>query len=522
MAAPFEVHPYSIGVLKQLLAEKSGAPLDIVHGKVHSLYFEEYFSHLGARTILVENGYIDHDFLEDYAGYYVRCFHPYRRKCSRLHFFRCPLTQEAFEQIIGSQLTKGQVDSLQSDYLGFVVVKPLPQTVVGRTCLRTYEHHQRRFYPVTRHYPAHLFGIPLGVETLAFQEQDRVTAACATSALWSVFHATGVLFQHQILSPVEITRAAHAGAPTLARSLPSHGLHARQIAHAICSVGLEPVYLGAQDEYMLKARIYSYLRFGIPVLLIVDLYDLSEAEPVFVGAHAVAVTGYSLATAAPAPNEQTGFLLNAARVEKLYVHDDQVGPFARMVLDGTTISTKVNGETAVLSSLSTSWNARCGGGVRAAPDLMLVPVYHKIRIPFDLILSVVMGFDALLERLRAQGAAPLRSRPVWDICLCKVSDMKQEALLSAGINPDQRKEIALAPMPRFLWRGTASAEDAPMLDLLFDATDIEQGPLMCRAIEYDRRLGRFLRWVARVPGLEQVVRTRPERRILDWFKDQPL
>ena len=30
-------------------------------------------------------------------------------------------------------------ETLQKNYLGFIVVKPLPSTVVGRTCLKTYD-----------------------------------------------------------------------------------------------------------------------------------------------------------------------------------------------------------------------------------------------------------------------------------------------------------------------------------------------------------------------------------------------
>jgi hypothetical protein len=303
-------------------------------------------------------------------------------------------------------------------------------------------------------------------------------------------------------------------------------LDAGQMARAICSVGLEPLPVGAQDEYKLKGAVYAYVQFGIPALLIVWLYNTSKARPCLVGRHAVAVTGYSLGTAAPAPYGPTGFLLKASRIDKLYVHDDQVGPFARMALDGTTVSLERNGQTTTRWSLSTSWNARQGGGIRAVPDLMLVPVYHKIRIPFELILKVVIGFDAMLGVLHGAGLAPLRSRPAWDIRLCSINDVKHQALSSAGITPDQRKGLAFAPMPRFLWRARACAEDVPILDLLFDATDIEQGPLMCRAIEYDLPLGRFLRRVAKLPGVRQVVEevigTESERRILNWFKDQPV
>ena len=48
----------------------------------------------------------------------------------------------------------------------------------------------------------------LRVKSLSFQEQDHEVAACATSALWSIFHGTGKMFQHPILSPVEITKVA--------------------------------------------------------------------------------------------------------------------------------------------------------------------------------------------------------------------------------------------------------------------------------------------------------------------------
>ncbi len=63
---------------------------------------------------------------------------------------------------------------LQDGYLGFIVVKPLPRTIIGRTCLKTYDSKGgTRHFPIVRRYPVHLFGIPLRVETLAFQEQDQ-------------------------------------------------------------------------------------------------------------------------------------------------------------------------------------------------------------------------------------------------------------------------------------------------------------------------------------------------------------
>jgi hypothetical protein len=531
MTKPFEVYPYSIATLEQLLAEKSGALLEVVRGKLHSLYFEHYFGALGAQSIIVENDYIDRDFLEDFAGYYVRCFGDYKRKCTRLHFFKRGLTSATFEELISSQLVQDQIQAMQADYLGFVVVKPLPQTVVGRTCLATYPEDQHRYYPITRRYESNVFGFPLAVNTLAFQEQDSVTAACATSALWSVFHGTGILFHHPIPSPVEITRAANAVLPMENRSLPSGGLTAMQMAHAIRSVGLEPFPIGARNEYLLRAAVYAYLRGRIPVLLGCDLFDTTSPTPELRGKHAVAVTGFSIANANPSPLSQwqnvkplyAGFLLRASQIDKLYTHDDQVGPFARMVFDGQKVNVPVSGGNIAFSSLSTSWGLRQNRKVRACPEFLLVPLYHKIRIPFESILELVTRFDALLETLRQHGpGAPLSSRPTWDIYLSTVNTLKTEIAQSSNLTPELRSEIRVAKLPRFLWRASAVTNGQLVLDLLFDATDIEQGYFLTRAIEYDPSLSRYLRQIAREPQLEARFKTEPEYRVLSWFKAQPI
>ena len=55
-------------------------------------YLFKYLSELGAQTIVVENDYIDRDYLDDYAAYYARCFRRYNRHCRRLHFFRTAVT----------------------------------------------------------------------------------------------------------------------------------------------------------------------------------------------------------------------------------------------------------------------------------------------------------------------------------------------------------------------------------------------------------------------------------------------
>ena len=76
-------------------------------------------------------------------------------------------------------------------YLGCIVLRPIPKTFLCKVCLRPYERDKNRLtkYWLSADYDISLFGIPLKIKTIAFQEQDKVLSACATTALWTFFHA---------------------------------------------------------------------------------------------------------------------------------------------------------------------------------------------------------------------------------------------------------------------------------------------------------------------------------------------
>ncbi len=160
-----------------------------------------------AQTLVVENDYTDGDYLDDFASYYVKCFRSYNRRCKRLHFFGQKFAEGEFRQLVQGELPPSEEEALKTSYLGFVVARPLPEAIIGRTLLATYPPDgSRRNYPCTRVYRANLFGVELSVMSLPFQEQDSVLAACATVALWSAFHKTAELFGTTTPTPVEILR----------------------------------------------------------------------------------------------------------------------------------------------------------------------------------------------------------------------------------------------------------------------------------------------------------------------------
>jgi len=517
MQTPFEVLPYSIDALKRLLAKQSKP--SIIDKKLHSTYFENYFDELKTKIILVEYDYVDRDFLEDYSGYYVRCFKKYERKCTRLHFFGTEFTETDFKNILMGEISNITVEKLQNSYQGFLVIKPLPETIVGRTCLKTYDDDNgRRRYPTVHKYETSLFGIPLSTESLAFQEQDRVAAACATSSLWSAFHRTGRIFHHHIPSPVEITKQATT-IPTEfeSRSFPSKQLTGTQMVHAIRTVGLEPMSLKANNESVLKNTCYSYLRGGIPIVLCAYICDMTTTVPFIMGGHAVTITGYSLGLPKPIPIGENGLHLLSSRIDELYVHDDQVGPFARMKFDGITIS--MDGQE--YNSLHTSWRGGEGlgpiGSARAIPFIIYLPLYHKIRIPYSVIHDNMAFLNSIIEKLRNENKIKLNSSLNYDIYLTSVNSLKKEILQSSRLSKDKKLHCLLEKMPRFIWRVTAIEGTNPVLEFLFDATDIEQGPLMPCIVEYDKNFTAVMREVSKEMGLHPEYQAYPIWPIIEFF-----
>lgn len=484
--------PYSIHTLCAEIESCSVASFNAIWGKPQRAFLEEYLQNIrspagqGAKTLVVEPEYVDADYLDDYAGYYVRCFFPYQRYCSRIHFFGIEFSEADFKALLeGSPSSPLNEEVLRRNYLGFMVIKPLPDAMIGRTCLKAYPTlGTSREYPSTRKYPVCLYGLELEIESLAFQEQDTVAAACATSALWSGFHWTGMQWHHEIPSPIEITRRATERLPLDSRDIPSKGLTLEQMAIAIRQMGLEPLTIKAEQQIVLQTIVYAYIKAGIPCPLTGDILDRSlkgtkKNQPE--EHHAIIIAGYNLGRKKCSPLKDTGMLLTASRIDKFFAHDDQVGPFARMCIDRDS-------RPISFFTLSTSWRDQHGavGHTRFKPESLILPLYHKIRIPYAVIEKQVRATDSILESLRQEKLISSRFRLEWDIYLSDIKCFKAD-LLRSDVKGKYRRRIIEKHLPRFLWRARALDNRLPQLELLFDATGIERSDLFLGAVIYNSR-----------------------------------
>ena len=107
-------------------------------------YIKVYLKEIGCQTLIVENHYIDRVFMHDVEVYYVRSLRSYPNFTKRVHFFRQSFDHADWHEMI-NRAGRGEYSVIQQDlqtgYLGFPVIRPLPDSPIGRdrsiTCYLT-------------------------------------------------------------------------------------------------------------------------------------------------------------------------------------------------------------------------------------------------------------------------------------------------------------------------------------------------------------------------------------------------
>lgn len=467
----------------------------------HFEYLNEYLNKINVKSYVIEPKYIDRDYIEDYTRYYAKCFKNYYKSCSRILFFKKQFSRETIENEI-VRCKKNIIKSLQNNFVGFIVVRPLPKTFLGKVCLKTIDHNKFNcIYPVLREYKIHFLGIELTVNSLAFQEQDNAIAACATSALWTALHAMGYNWgKFNISSPSEITFNAKQITSDYSKSFfPNKGLQPSQMAHAIKMEGFEPLLCNFVNTSYFKAILRGYMQARIPIIIGITLAYLDEngvtkegiRRNIPIGFHAVTINGYNIDNSIKIKRFDTGnikthlsvndnsqLFMYSSRINKIFVHDDKLGPFISMEF-----------LNEFYQRLETHWNdyKNPTDKINANINTILIPIYPKIRIKFHHIFSVINDFNMYYMEWWKDNNICVE----WDIHLSTVCDLKKEWLnMKIKDFEDLNIKIKLLKlyMPKFIWVANAikSSTNKIIFSFLFDATDIENSDLTVAIIHFSK------------------------------------
>lgn len=428
-------------------------------------YLETYLRYLGAKSYVIEDGYIDAGYLKDYAAYYSMRG-DVARKTTRLHFFtrESAEIQEGFEYF-WDRTSDGDVDDYLNDaYLGFVVIRPLNETVIGRSCLRAYgagaddaNGSWYRYFPLLRKYQVTLAGMRLNVRSVAFQEQDNEIAACSATAIWHALHALPHrITAQQIESLFEISNSASKTdhrMPALgeaAHRFPTTGLNADQIQGYLQSKGLECLVRGFSGMTMstgLLEYVHTFCAAGFPLILVGRLH-VSENRDRDYGPHelhAVTVLGFSESLKKTSPGAAS------EKIGKIYVHDDTLGPFARyevaMPAEKATFASYLRSQYQDDMSRKAAQHLHTGTGTKARyrrflPVYAIIPIDGGVKYPYENVATFATTFSELIRsQLDTGQAAGPRPQVEWAVKLLHGTEFKVSLRGADWLDADVRADL---------------------------------------------------------------------------------
>lgn len=472
-----QVSQYSAINLAQALSN-AYTTAESIQIKNHFNYLSCYLSskEIDAKTIVIEENYISKDYLHDYSAYYSLCFEQYPKVCKRVHFFKRTFTEEELNSILLQKKESNQ--EFWDDYLGFVVVKPIPQKIVGFTLLKTYENglDSDRVFFGTRDYDIHFFGNELNLSSLAFQEQDSIVAACATTAIWSMLHKASRNPNSVLKTPYQITREAGNLSFNGNRLFPNKGLNILQIANVVQLSGLEPeikqadtilkidenderTWISVISNAYLKELLHAYSPIGTPIILIIGI-PMGGPHAY----HAITVSGFNANKILPvAPDIEMSLV--SANINKFYAHDDQFGPFCRIEFDSSN------------NTILTPWPS---SGTNPFVTNAVIPVNPKIRITYEDIKVLVLGLDRIFSLFFNNS---ISYDLVWDIQV-QYSDQFKSSLKETPLEDAEKLAMLQKGMPKYIWTSTCYVGVIKVFDFVFDATDIDAAMIGLKFICY--------------------------------------
>jgi len=510
------------------ITQLSGSDYKHVYTKPQIQYLKNYLKspNIGASTVLLEHEYIDRFYLEDFSKYFASCFFDYKKKTSRIHFFGNKFNEKQFKKILetGGKSNQRLLEKIKSSYLGFMVVRPIPKTFIATTCLAPYRldsDAKENHVIITKHVKANVFGIELSIDSLPYQEQDKVVSACATTALWVASNAPIYDFRY-IPSPSQITQESFIASNSSGRSFPSEGLNPDMMVNYFHQLNLETYTASLEQEFRslkdekgrmskvfdsMNEVINAYASCKLPIVLGLDVFrlekDSSDKNFKYIGKHAVTITGYktgNLVEDEARVNDE--FVSVSDQVTEFFVHDDQIGPYAKVGIQRTPISvgdgnhglpeTVFEGDIEGYLHLEVD-NLETKYQRAYLPAIMLVALPPKVRIRYEYIKQTCLSFNGRLKDLTKINREVLSTYPIskhgvtWSIQLKTVNSYKSE-LFEKKFKRCSKENILSSSCPKYVWVASAFHGEAQLFDFMFDATGIEQGGVFMETIYYNEAI----------------------------------
>lgn len=211
------------------------------------------------KVVVLERSYICKDHRNLHSRFLSKKFRDRPSHCSRLHFF-------SSEQINRDSLFRRPIEA-QDHYLGFSVIRPIPERELGRTVIDAEKmgltHEGGAYYMRTR-FRANLNGVDLYLQGFPFMTQDVEATGCSHAALWGICRYLSQRYsEYSEFRPYDLVLRT---SPERGRVIPYRGMTHADYATILADFGCHPVSFTTrvgEDSFL---DVCAYVESGIPVV----------------------------------------------------------------------------------------------------------------------------------------------------------------------------------------------------------------------------------------------------------------
>lgn len=493
-----------------LALSNKNTPKERVESKKQFPHIYAYIQSLNCKSILIEDKFTSYDYLEDFIRNYTLSNQVLDKFVKRVHFFSQEFTQEELKQII----EEGKIGDLQKAYLGFIIIKPISKRSIGYTILKTPKVKNGKI--LTRKYVLSLVGFNLSISALAYQEQDKIVSACATTAIWIVLNkAREVHSNVRFDSPSWITKNATIDYEGGNRNIAKTGLDTITISKALRLANLNthiyrgsekwpviryskyvngkmigngiPVSLHIHNKKSLQRIIHAYLPSDIPIILTCSVpYDkasntFQSEKPgdikhdqiieEYSNVHAITVIGYKsdhkkMDQVIQSPMELFKTTYAADFLDSIIAHDDQISPYTELSFHDFKC------QHGIQLGLMGSWhsNIQNRNNRPILPHILIVPVNKFVRLEYYTIEAVTNGFDYIFSAVLGNYDFFSSNELIWDVYLIEGKRLKSALINEIGFPLSQRVNFTQKFYPGYSWVAKCYLKGEIFIYLIFDAS----------------------------------------------------
>lgn len=449
-----------ISKVKELITQLLISEFLIDKSQVDSLYetrIKAHFEGLKDSIYLnAETNYVDKVYRDSYYHYYSSKLFAYQRNCIRISLFNDKVDSSDFWD-------KDMTEKLRKNYLGFIVLRPTPPHLIGRSVISPLAKRDSDFVTCKSIFQTTANGQKFKIEGFPHSSQDNETITCAETTIWALMeYFSSKYSEYSPVLPSKIIKTlAHVSSE---RQVPSKGLNIAQMSFALREFGFGTrIYGKVQYGNDFESILNCYIESGIPLIIAMQNGRNIGHALLAIGREHLSNDQIDTASHIGINDPQLNSLISNKNIEILDI--DSIERDIIFVDDNLPVYQRAKLSQPAIHYPDPNWHL-------CRITYFIAPLYTKIYLEAFQAKSYIIRF--LLT-----GPFPLNdgTKIVLRCYLASSRSFKDKVSRNKGIGRDLKALLLETSMPKFIWIGEMSTK--PLLKsklangiIILDATEV--------------------------------------------------